>query len=88
MADVNVNNSLEAVYVRSLKWDFDGNSFTCSKVPDSIKEKLKVIFNSWKIGHHTYKPADATGNVVSVSVTQKQFLRVKFTLDKPKMEVT
>lgn len=82
MTDVNVNNTAEAMYVRALKWDFNGTYFICRGIPESIKEKLKDIFNSWGIGHDGDR-RDCKGNMMNVYVSERQWRRVKFTIERP-----
>ncbi len=87
MANVNVNSTSEAAYVRGLKWDFDGHIYTCKAVPESVKDKLKDIFEKWGIGYFGDK-SECKGNACNVHVMARQFKRVEFTLDqlKPTLE--
>jgi hypothetical protein len=81
MADnVDVNNSPEAAYVRTLQWTEDGLRFVCKNIPDNVKEKLKAIFYIWKIGFYADR-MDCKGSNVNVSVFKSQFERVQFSLE-------
>lgn len=79
---IDVNSTAEAAYVRALKWDTNGWHFECRGIPESIKDKLKEIFDKWGVGFAGDR-LDCKGNTMNVNVTARQWRRVKFTLDKP-----
>lgn len=86
MAIVSVNDSPEAAYVRALKWDFDGYRWVCKAVPESVRDKLKEVFNKWGIGYHADRN-DCKGNATNIHVTARQFERVEFTITAVSKEV-
>ena len=87
MSDVNVNDTAEATYVRSLKWEYDGFYYTCRGMTETLKDKLKTIFDAWKIGFNVDK-VDCKPGFMNLNVTQRQFKRVQFAFDPSKITYT
>jgi hypothetical protein len=81
----NVNETPEATYVRGLLWETDGYSWVCKNVSETVRAKLKDIFDRWQIGYHS-DTINCKGNSANVYVTARQFWRVQFSFDKTTTE--
>ena len=77
----------EADYVLSLPWKWQGCRWTVNSIPQYTVEKLRTIFNAWRIGWD----ADNTGckqGILNVNVDNRQFKRVGIILEIPDITPT
>lgn len=82
-----VKGTVEAIYVSSLKWEYDGFNFHCKAIPDPIKEKLYAIFQGWGIGYDGDTEGCKKG-FLNINVCRSQFKRVEFSLDWARVTLT
>lgn len=86
MADKeSVQKTPEGAYVAALQWEFDGHRYVCRGVSEPVKDKLKEVFEKWRIGFDCDK-VDCKPNTLNVNVTKRQFQRVEFVPDKVKLK--
>jgi len=82
-----VINTPECDYVLSLpwKWQPSSHSWTVSNIPTYTSEKLKTIFNGWRIGWDA-NTAGCKQGILNVNVGDRQFRRVGIIKEIPTIE--